>query len=326
MKKIFTLLLVVLLGSVEMQAQENEIQPLVREGVVWHYAYLKMNVEAVPEYGSSMFDHKVQFKGDTLVNDIAYKKCYFYKTENLEENEKPVMLAREADGAVMFAGTEEYEWYDYSSWLETTLPGEYYQLTGERIVYDFGNMPEFIANIKKQNQADEYFQMELLATEQVSVAGKTVNRYTLTGDYMFPESYYVESVGVDGDMSGYLFEPLVPIPTCFCSGPRGLIKLTDLDGNLLYKGIQYDEYYSAVDKILSSKQPLRVEQRESGMLHIALPADGMLSVIDMAGHVVISRVVTQGTTEVSTASLAAGVYLVQLSTPAGIQTAKVVVK
>ena len=61
-------------------------------------------------------------------------------------------------------------------------------------------------------------------------------------------------------------------------------------------------------------------------LRVALPADGMLSVIDMAGHVVINHVVTQGTTEVSTASLAAGVYLVQLSTPAGIQTAKVVVK
>ena len=51
----------------------------------------------------------------------------------------------------------------------------------------------------------------------------------------------------------------------------------------------------------------------------------MLSVIDTAGHVVISRVATQGTAEIPTAHLAAGVYIVQLSTATGRQTAKVVI-
>ncbi len=135
---------------------------------------------------------------------------------------------------------------------------------------------------------------------------------------------FVEGIGVDGIHSGLLFSPFVILTTGYSSSPIGLIKLTDLDGNVLYKGADFD-FFSGIGNVHGKEQSMLIEQ-SGPSLRVALPADGMLSVIDMAGHVVISRVVTQGATEVSTASLAAGVYLVQLSTPAGIQTAKVVVK
>lgn len=38
MKKIFTMMLMALLCSIAAQAQENDYQPLVREGVKWHYS------------------------------------------------------------------------------------------------------------------------------------------------------------------------------------------------------------------------------------------------------------------------------------------------
>jgi len=59
---------------------------------------------------------------------------------------------------------------------------------------------------------------------------------------------------------------------------------------------------------------------------VDVPADGLLSVFDMAGHMVSSRLVAQGTAEIPSAQLAAGVYIVQLSTATGTQTAKVVVQ
>ena len=325
MRHVYTIMLAVLLGGIAVQAQEADYQPLVREGVVWHYAYLKMNVENVPELGSSLIDCKVQFKGDTLVNGIGYKKCYFYETESLEDYTKPVALAREVDGAVMFAKTDAYIWSNDESFeyalVSSTLPGEH----DERIVYDFADMSGFVARLKSQNQADAQLDLELVATDRVSVADNTVNKYTLTGSFMYPNSYYVESVGVDGYLSGYLFMPLVDLLTCYCSRSIGLIKLTDLEGKMLYKGTNYDEYYSAVDK-LQSNQQMRVVQQPDGALHAVLPSDGMLSVFDMAGHMVACRLVTQGINEFSTSSLAAGIYLVQLSTATGTHTAKVVVK
>jgi len=42
--------------------------------------------------------------------------------------------------------------------------------------------------------------------------------------------------------------PFVERETCYCSEVMGLIKLTDLDGNVLYKGAYYDTYNS-IDRV-----------------------------------------------------------------------------
>ena len=73
MKKIFTLLLAVLLGGIAAQAQEAVYQPLVREGVVWHYCYCIFESISVGGYSK---DLKVQFQGDTLISGVQYTKCF----------------------------------------------------------------------------------------------------------------------------------------------------------------------------------------------------------------------------------------------------------
>ena len=98
MKKIFTLLLAVLLGGIAAQAQEADYQPLVREGVVWHYEYYLFD----DYWGESAVDYKVQFRGDTVLNGTAYKKCFFYREDALSENAVPVCFAREMNGQIMF--------------------------------------------------------------------------------------------------------------------------------------------------------------------------------------------------------------------------------
>ena len=315
MKKIFTLLLAVLLGSVAMQAQEAVYQPLVREGVVWHYEYGAFEIS----YGFIRMDIKMQFKGDSILNGIEYKKCYFYKEDEIPVGSQPLCLAREEDKKVMFCGFR----YEVLDTLGTAtdclsgLPNEQNE-NGEWIVYDFGDMTAFIEQIGSE------FEAQVESISEVDVNGFPAKSYHISGSDIF-EADLIEGVGGDGKETGFLFGPLTLMTTCVCSKPFGLIMVTDLGGKVLYKGASYDDFHSGVGNVHGKEQSMLIEQ-SGPSLRVALPADGMLSVIDMAGHVVISRVVTQGATEVSTASLAAGVYLVQLSTPAGIQTAKVVVK
>ena len=80
MKKILTMMLLALLCSIAAQAQDADYQPLVREGVVWHYEYFLFDDYT---YESFAEDYKVQFRGDTLLNGVLYKKCFFYKEQHL---------------------------------------------------------------------------------------------------------------------------------------------------------------------------------------------------------------------------------------------------
>ena len=309
MKNIYTLMLAVLLGSVAMQAQEADYQPLVREGVVWHYLYGAF----VPTYGFVWEDIKMQFKGDSILNGINYKKCYFYKESELSEDLQPLCLAREEDKRVLFCG--------FRSGVIDTLGTAAYYLPGllneqnenqEEIIYDFGDMTAFIEQIGS----------EVESISEVDVNGFPAKSYHITGDAIF-DADLIEGVGVDGRDTGFLFGPLTVITTCVCSMPFGLIMLEDLAGNVIYKGVNYNKYFAEICHVKDKKSDFI--QQNGRSLSVTVPADGMLSVIDMAGHVAISRVATQGTAEIPTAHLAAGVYIVQLSTATGTQTAKVVI-
>ena len=245
---------------------------------------------------------------------MQYKKCFLFDSPTLPDNALPVYYAREENGKVMFTQPRHQVVDTLHGAFMPEIPGEFFELNGETLVYDFSDMSSFAENIHA----------EIVSTSEVEVNGVPAKKYHLS----LPDAYecdFVEGVGVDGINCGVLFRPFIVLSTGYYSRPCGFNKLTDLDGNVLYKGAQFDDTFNSVDAVHDNKKTLLVAQNSTS-LHIALPADGMLSVIDMAGHVVISRVATQGTTEVSTASLAAGVYVVQLSTTTGIHTAKVVVK
>ena len=289
--------------------EPSTYQPLVREGVVWHYVY--WNYEVMWPYCTEL---NVQFKGDTTICGVQYKKCFLFDSPTLPDNALPVYYAREENGKVMFTQPRHQVVDTLHGAFMPEIPGEFFELNGETLVYDFSDMSSFAENIHA----------EIVSTSEVEVNGVPAKKYHLS----LPDAYecdFVEGVGVDGINCGVLFRPFIVLSTGYYSRPCGFNKLTDLDGNVLYKGAQFDDTFNSVDAVHDNKKTLLVAQNSTS-LHIALPADGMLSVIDMAGHVVISRVATQGTTEVSTASLAAGVYVVQLSTTTGIHTAKVVVK
>ena len=225
MKKILTILLMTLFCAIVTRSQDDVLLPLIREGVVWHYAYYDVSEAEETDFDNVIIrDFKVQFRGDTLIYGITYKKCFFYDTRSLEDNERPITFAREENGKVMFLEPSAVEGGDF--FYEWSLPGELNEQTGERVVYDFSDVETFVTEV--------YGDVDLENATTV-VGGFSVSKYIIDEG-----KEYVMGVGIDGPGSGYLFMPGTIYPTCWCSYPMGLIKLTDLEGNLLYKGYHYD--------------------------------------------------------------------------------------
>ena len=299
-------------------------QPLVREGVVWHYAYDVVD-EGGTGYFIGMVDHKLQFKGDTIIDGVQYKKGYLYDTEELDpSNVIEQCFGREANRQVFFIN-------QYSSFSFNILPSG--SPEGEFQVYDFADMIGFIDKVTAYEQNDRghvAYPLQYDSTTITMVGDKEVQKHCLSTPIIIHNPfYYVEGVGYDakGTGVGYLYSPFIDIATCYCSSPQGLIKLTDLEGNVLYKGQMYDEYnlYSSVGELKSGNMSLQT-QIQAGSLRVIIPDDGMLSVMDTSGHVVENRVVCKGVETLSTESLCAGVYIIQLATPRTNMTTKVVVK
>ena len=189
----------------------------------------------------------MEFRGDTTIYGINYKKCYFYFADPIMPCDVPSCLAREENGRVLFAPTHfDYTQYNDESEIYrpyNTLPGPYFWLTGEYVAYDFGDMPAFIEKLN----ADDYsygFGLTIMSTETILVGTDSVTCYvTNLGDSYRNRDVYVESVGFDGEYGGYLDNPFPERPTCICPDVYGLIMLTDLDGNVLYKGSRYYDVF-----------------------------------------------------------------------------------
>ena len=296
-------------------------QPLVREGVVWHYAYYVFVNEQVGGYTKEL---KVQFKGDTIISGEAYKKCFLYEGDNLPSY--PVYYAREIDGKVMFT-TPCHEALDTLDGIAVGyfgIPGELYADNGEIVVYDFGDMATFISNSNAWDDGEIGISSisEISSISMTEVDGKSAKSYHIRSLNCY-DCDFVEGVGADGTHSGLLFAPLVFMKTCVCSAPAGLIELTDLEGNVLYKGQRYDDFYSGVATPLDDRRELAVRQ-EGDILSFAAADDGMANLIDADGRVVATTMVAAGEASMPVAGLSTGVYILQLSTAQGTSTAKVV--
>ena len=286
------------------------MQPLVREGVVWHYAYRNVP-EGFPfdDEQITLSNHKVEFRGDTIIGGQEYKKCYLYETEQLDPSvTEPVAFMREKNGIVRVI----YD--DLSTYRSAEKPYSYTSDENndndERVIYDFFN---FFLLIETACPS-EYPVIETVGEVQLGDLPVPVHKY------QFKDYIDVEGVGADSPMSGYLFDPYPPLPTCICSMPLGLIKLEDSDGKLLHKGHYYDEYYSSVRQVDAKTGLISFDGRS-----LRVTGQGVVDVINTSGAVVGHHSVSSATATISTADLPSGIYLVQLSTATGRQTKKIVI-
>ncbi len=223
MKPIY-IYLILLLCAMGMQAQEPDYVPLVQEGQRW--IYLFSDVTAKDGYdpvtdedyayyvGRGDYAYFMEFRGDTIINDMTYKKLYKSMSRDFDEHTlRPVACMREEDKHVYgFDGndTTEYEFYDFND-MET--------FTHEMFI----------------QWAEWYDGAEGSATPTtVTVGGQPRRAYKVFNSWGW-YSLVIEGIGND-ETNMLSFGPMGAVPTCICPLPMGLAQVEDLDGNILYKG------------------------------------------------------------------------------------------
>ena len=207
--------------------------PLVREGVRWHTAYI---VQKNPDLTFSDYeyvDHKIEFRGDTVLAGIKYKKCYIYESQVWTPDAMLVGFARDAFSQVMFVPAPNVYAFPIDDYY--SAPGEYFDLTGERIIYDFRSAEGY-------GPSEWVLQDQLVSIDTVFLGSDEVTCFIMNDGWN--EYRIVEGVGCDkSDNSVCPIVPFVDSPTGNVSRWGGLIMLTDLDENVLYRGAFYHEAY-----------------------------------------------------------------------------------
>ena len=289
-------------------AYENGYLPLVRVGVRWKCAETRYRYDE-PIVSTSYYWY--EFKGDTTINGRNYLKLYRTTEDRYTEipcdSQYPLAYMRNDGHWVMVS---EAKAYGVNPETLDNVFDVLRQEGDEYALYYFDN-PSEAYNVDYTFMPADSVQVGDSPFAQVA--------WTLGGDDIL-------CAGIGWDLrEGDPFVLMAPKATSPQHNEYGFVGLYDLDGNVLYKGACYDDSHDGLAKVEVCGERLRVRQSATTVL-VDVPADGLLSVFDMAGHVVTSGLVAQGTAEIPAGQLAAGVYVVQLSTATGTQTAKVVVQ
>ena len=137
MKKSLLSILVVLFGmTTPMMAQEEYI-PLVNEGVTWK-GDMKIRTNNSTNNQES-YAYSIELKGDTIINDLTYKKCYyhFYNLKIYDNSTLRGFLREDlVKKQVFFLANKNY--YPKNKFNDYEIPS--FRLNDEILLYDFANI------------------------------------------------------------------------------------------------------------------------------------------------------------------------------------------
>ena len=167
--------------------------PLVKEGVKWECVYHINPWHSVP----CDIPYTIEIKGDTTINNIAYKCCVYTFEEGVSEWDNHVYPAETHTLAFIREDVENKK--VYALFNESPGHGLYSQfgnfqeINGEFLLYDF----DYINNPKQVWQKSYDPQGPLSVTaEKITIDGVDRNCYAIgqNGEY----GYIIEGIGYDG--------------------------------------------------------------------------------------------------------------------------------
>ena len=215
MKKLYTIMLAVLLGGIAAQAQDTGYQPLVREGVRWVNQFHHENLENGFEDDILYY---LEFKGDTLIGGKNYTKCYMttdageeVKSDGMvnyftSSSNTPCAYVREQDSKVWSIPYVLFEVYgDRATELES-------------LIYDFHELGTECA------------------VSFVNVNGVQCRQFQRDG------CLYVESIGYVPDKNhwGDLLNPDSGVSTGMIYSSTWMLYAIGTNGMILYRNPFYD--------------------------------------------------------------------------------------
>ena len=302
----------VFLMFLSLVAYANDYTPLVREGVKWH---CRMDVvSAITEKES--YPYTIEIKGDTIINDVIYKKCYYtFEDESVATNDIPRAFLREDINE-----KKVYALYNYN--YTTTLP--HYSLYGyfepftEGLLYDFNNLANTNQGWHRLvNNGEE----DTITTEVVELNSKEYVKTTLNEYYVF-----IEGIGIVENKyfehEGDLLNPAMSrIASAF--SPEALpifCSFEDETGKVIYAS-----EYAGVENLVQNGNNILIEIRNGNINIIANQSLTSVRIINMAGMVIDEASPMGNIITIPPDKYPAGCYIIQVATENEITTKKIII-
>ncbi len=281
-----------------------EYVPIVREDVKWGYGW---GIAGVKWQTGSYF---LQMKGDTIINEKTYKKCYRYNAWNLEEDATAKITA--------FVREENKRVYAIRT-IGISGSARSYDNT-EELIYDF--------NVGVGDRMDTYYMwMPISKIEYVNIQGALRKAfYAKMGDV--EQVYAIEGIGMIDfypTSQGDLLEPMWEKAACLecCNNWLNYVGVLPLDVDLAVfeyeRGVEMD----AVAEVAADRKTLSVRQGD-GWVEADLDGDcyRRATLADAQGRTVRSVEIAQGdaVATIPTTGLVPGVYLFSLHAATGATT------
>ena len=278
----------------------NTYTPLVREGVKWN---CKM-VEDI-DWGTKpdkITNYYIEFKGDTIIGNNTYKKCYYVFEDNRSLNTVPYAFLREDIVAkqVFVIYTSAYNGYVTS--------GGAYEKDIEELLYDFNDITN-----KNQRWAREF---QELKTTTINAANEKYVVHTLyrwQGDV--PCMYIAEGIGSVYNIKSpsELLHPYQDMATCDCNTLIEFVSFENEKGEIVF-----DANTLGLEEIKIAPQ---INVYYDGRC-ITVNAESVesIEIFDLQGRTVsnVSRSVV-----VDCGNIASGIYIVKVVTDRGVISQKV---
>lgn len=283
---------------------------LVREGVKWH---CRMDVvSAITETES--YPYTIEIKGDTIINDVIYKKCYYtFEDESVATNDIPRAFLREDIGEKKVYALYNY---DYTTTLPLTDLYEFTDETTEVLLYDFKdltNEKQVWADLSKSWTNDD------VRIEKIMLNSQEYQK-TALGETLF----FIEGIGFVGnkevDHEGDLLNPTVPRLASAYS-PEALpifCSFEDETGMVIYT-----TEYAGVENLVQDSNNISIEICNNNINIIATQSLTSVRIINMAGMVVDVVSPNGNAITIPTDKYPTGCYIIQVATESDITTQKI---
>ena len=230
-----------LLGGITAQAQFADYQSVLREDRMWvnYYDYNNLyydetNGDITTKPYTLIYTYEL--KGDTVVDDKSYKKCYMRISEKCDlgagcdvkdlslYSSNPVALVRE-EGMKVVSKLLDYP--------KNLVPDYFYSLgmgDSEYVSYDFEDYRQDVINGS-------------CSVSLVNLGGHDCNLY----NRMWPD-IVLESVGPCSGLGTLLFSEWA-VSTGMIFTESGLSHVLDGNGNIIYKSPEYHNTITAINDI-----------------------------------------------------------------------------
>ena len=221
--------------------REDELLPLVREGVQW------VNEKVIINKGDTTRSYyNYEFRGENFRN---YPICYSYTGDVLDTEQATI-------SAILITH------YDYQDFRIRTYKNDPFIQTREEgrnlmsysYIYEDNGLPFFCfaetdadigwyhpVNFYIRNQNEQFLNRQnFVEVDPVEIEGIECRRYAYTGEDGKVQAYYVEGIGFDSRDMGDLLTPFTrkPDPDADYQEYCGLSHVIK-DGKIIYKGLRY---------------------------------------------------------------------------------------